>query len=86
MKYITKIDKTHVVELNNRNVKIKEDTSKSLQVFILNNSGDYISVDKNTLKLSPSFGCGGGHLDQYVVALEIAKLVLETEERENENE
>ena len=78
MKYITKIDKTHVVELNNRNVKVKEDTSKNLQVFIVNNGKDYINVNKDDFKMSPSFGIGGAYLDQYVVALEIVKLVLET--------
>lgn len=84
MKYITKIDQTHVVELNNRNIKVKQDTSKNLQVFIVNNGKDYINVNTEDFKMSPSFGVGGAYLDQYVVALEVVKLVLETVEDENE--
>ena len=73
MKYITKIDNTHIVELNGRNVKVEDYSKKDLHVYILEDKG-YIRVVKEDFKMS-TFS-SGATLDQYVVAYELVKLVL----------
>ena len=74
MKYITKIDNEHIVELNGRNIRVTDRIEGNYFVQLGQSAYSGIYVTKGSHEMKSS---GELFLDQYVVALEVVRLIEE---------
>jgi hypothetical protein len=78
MKYITKIGLDHIVELNGRNIRVTESKDDYSVQLDENNAYIDICVNKVTYTLKGSGKAEGFFLDEYVVALELVRVIEES--------
>lgn len=73
MKYITKLEDVHVVELNGRNIKIEISSyhKDSWKVYLTEKQS--VLLEKETLKIKDVYGTL--HLDQIVVCYELCRFL-----------